>query len=76
MLHKSDTSLLDIKTGKQFHLIYFDAFAPDIQPALWQPDVFEKMYRMLYSGGALVTYCSKGKVRIAMRSVEFKVDKL
>ena len=75
-LHKSNISLLEIKAAELFHLIYFDAFAPDVQPELWTVTIFEKMYRMLHRGGALVTYCAKGSVRRAMQSVGFTVEKL
>ncbi len=60
----------------QFHLIYFDAFAPDIQPALWTKDIFQKAYDALLSGGILTTYCAKGVVRRTMQDVGFKVDRL
>ncbi len=75
-LHKSKMSLLDVHVSKLFHLIYFDAFAPDIQPELWTPAVFEKMYNILYENGVLVTYCSKGTTRRAMQAAGFMVEKL
>ncbi len=75
-LHKSDVSIADIQITQPFHLVYFDAFAPDVQPELWTAAVFQKMYDSLYDGGALVTYCSKGAVRRTLQSVGFTVEKL
>ena len=75
-LHKSNGLLLQMNAGKLFHLIYFDAFAPDAQPDLWTETVFKKMYNLLFTGGVLVTYCSKGAVRRALLAVGFVVEKL
>lgn len=75
-LHKQQTSLLNLSFTTQFHLIYFDAFAPDAQPELWQAEMFEKLYHSLFNGCVLVTYCSKGIVKRALQSVGFKVEKL
>jgi len=61
---------------KFYHLIYFDAFSPEIQAELWTQDVFEKIFCSMVAGGILVTYCSKGSVRRAMVAAGFKVEKL
>ena len=78
-LHKSGTDLLKFeppRSGQHFHLIYFDAFAPTVQPQLWTSNVFEKLFALLSPGGLLVTYCSKGDVRRAMQAAGFTVEKL
>ena len=61
---------------KEFDLIYFDAFGPDIQPELWSEDIFKSMYQALKPGGTLVTYSVKGSVRRAMKSAGFVVEKI
>jgi tRNA U34 5-methylaminomethyl-2-thiouridine-forming methyltransferase MnmC len=83
---KSKSNLLDFETpetletclpGRQyFELIFFDAFAPNVQPELWTKEIFEKMFSMLGPGGILVTYSSKGDVRRAMQAAGFTVEKL
>lgn len=75
-LHKADCSLLQMNVSKLFHLIYFDAFAPDAQPELWTETVFKNLYNILCTGGVLVTYCSKGTVRRTLQAVGFSVEKL
>lgn len=60
----------------RFHLIYYDAFAPEAQPQLWTEEVFRKLSQCMYPGGALVTYCSKGDVRRAMQRAGWRVEKL
>jgi tRNA U34 5-methylaminomethyl-2-thiouridine-forming methyltransferase MnmC len=73
---KSAAHLLDFETPETFELIYFDAFAPNVQPELWTKEIFDKMFEMLEQGGILVTYCSKGDVRRAMQAAGFTVEKL
>ena len=76
MIHKSNYTLQSFEHKTKFHLIYFDAFAPNAQPELWAKEIFEKMYSLLQPNGILVTYCSKGDVRRAMQAAGFKVEKL
>lgn len=76
LLHKSNHTLQTFVQATKFDLIYYDAFAPTAQPELWTKDVFEKLYAMLNANGVLVTYCSKGDVRRAMKDAGFNVKKL
>jgi tRNA U34 5-methylaminomethyl-2-thiouridine-forming methyltransferase MnmC len=73
---KIQANLLNFGIPKTFELIYFDAFAPNVQPELWTKEIFDKMFEMLEPGGILVTYCSKGDVRRAMQAAGFTIEKL
>ena len=75
-LEKQRSGLQEFTTGNQFHLVYFDAFAPSAQPELWTKEIFEKLFGMLLPGGVLVTYCSKGDVRRAMTAAGFTIEKI
>jgi tRNA U34 5-methylaminomethyl-2-thiouridine-forming methyltransferase MnmC len=59
-----------------FHLVYFDAFDPMVQPELWTAYVFQKIRTYMYKHGVLVTYSSKSSVQRALRSSGFEVTKL
>lgn len=59
-----------------FHLVYMDAFAPDVQPALWSHDLLSGLYRVLSPGGILVTYCAKGCIRRMLQEIGFCVERL
>ena len=59
-----------------FDVVYHDAFAPDIQPELWTPAIFARLYHALSVGGILTTYSAKGDVRRGMQSVGFNVERL
>jgi tRNA U34 5-methylaminomethyl-2-thiouridine-forming methyltransferase MnmC len=73
---KIKSGLEDYHTEEKFHLIYFDAFAPDVQPELWTKEIFEKIFQWLLPGGCLVTYSAKGKVRRNLQTVGFVIEKL
>ncbi len=75
-LLKKQVDLLSYKSDNQFDIVYFDAFAPDKQPDLWTEQIFEKMYRLLDTGGILVTYSAKGSVRRTLQSIGFTVERL
>jgi len=57
-------------------VIYYDAFAPGIQPALWSREILKMMYSITKNGGMLVTYCAQGQFRRDLKAVGFEVEKL
>jgi tRNA U34 5-methylaminomethyl-2-thiouridine-forming methyltransferase MnmC len=75
-LTKIHIPLEAFSTTDKFNLIYFDAFAPAVQPELWAEEVFHKIFEAMTSGGILVTYCSKGDVRRAMIAAGFQAEKV
>ena len=66
----------EIEFSDQFDIIYFDAFAPNSQPELWDELVLEKMYKALKTEGILVTYCAKGVVKRTLKKIGFEVESL
>lgn len=77
LLNKIAARLEDISLAPgMFHLIYFDAFSPDVQPELWSGDIFAKLFTCLAEGGILVTYSSKGIVKQALRNAGFEIERL
>ena len=75
-LFKTCQSLLTLELPFKFDVIYFDAFAPTIQPDLWSEDVFRQIFNHLNNNGVLTTYSSKVVVRRAMKAAGFIVEKL
>ncbi|MCL2512001.1 MAG: MnmC family methyltransferase, partial [Bacteroidales bacterium] len=59
-----------------FNVVYFDAFAPSIQPELWTTEIFEKIYASMSNGGIITTYSAKGSVRRAWQQTGFAVERL
>ena len=60
----------------QYNLIFFDAFAPEVQPEMWESEILTKLYNSLMAGGTLVTYCCKGEIKRRLLSCGFSVEKL
>lgn len=75
-IKKVQENLINYSTNQPFNLIYYDAFAPTAQPELWTEEVFKKLHVMLSANGILVTYCSKGSVRRAMKAAGFAIEKI
>lgn len=74
-LTKYATQLQDLPNVGPFHVVYYDAFAPEGQPELWTTEVFEQVGSMLQPGGILTTYCSKSAVQRNLRDAGFIVEK-
>lgn len=75
-LKKIEGSLLNCSFDTTFDLIYFDAFAPDVQPELWSSEVFARLYQVSAPQGVLVTYSAKGEVKRNLRTAGFEVHRL
>jgi len=76
MFKKQNVKLQNILFDNDFDLIYFDAFAPRVQPELWTEQIFTSMYKALKPGGVLVTYCAKGSVKRALRYVGYELQSI
>ena len=75
-LRKQNIKLQNVLFDNEFDVVYFDAFAPRVQPDLWTKEVFTSMYKALKPRGVLVTYCAKGSVKRALRSVGFELQSI
>ncbi len=75
-LKKIDKDLADCIFDEKFDLIYYDAFAPSVQPELWTKDIFDKLYNALHKNGILVTYCAKGSVKRTLKEAGFTIEPL
>jgi tRNA U34 5-methylaminomethyl-2-thiouridine-forming methyltransferase MnmC len=73
---KINSELGKYSGSTKFNLIYFDAFAPTVQPELWSMEVFKKLFGVMETNGVLVTYSSKSIVRKAMQAAGFTVTKI
>ena len=73
---KQHIDFFKIEFYNQFHVIYFDAFSPNEQPDLWTASLFSLLYKALKPKGILVTYCSKGNAKRALREAGFIVKRL
>lgn len=75
-LCKRQVDLLEYVPEGHFEVIYFDAFAPAVQPELWSRNMFRMLYETLTPCGVLVTYSAKGTVKETLRDAGFEVQRL
>lgn len=75
-IHKIEADLTNEKISGNFDVVYFDAFAPDKQPDLWNEVLFKNIYDRMNENGILVTYCAKGVVRRLLNSIGFTTFRL
>lgn len=75
-LHKLAGDSRTCRLPGNIDLIYFDAFAPDKQPEMWEASFFERLYGLTVPGGRIVTYCAKGEVRRRMQAAGFLMERL
>ena len=75
-LHKIEGDFTNYAFEKGYDIIYFDAFAPEKQPEMWEQSLFNGLYNALNEGGILTTYCAKGVVRRMLQTAGFMVERL
>ena len=54
---------------------YLDGFAPDSNPDMWQPELFQKMARLALPGAVAATYTVAAPVREGLRLAGFVCEK-
>jgi tRNA U34 5-methylaminomethyl-2-thiouridine-forming methyltransferase MnmC len=71
----TDAVQWDNQGGAAFDAIFFDPFAPAIQPELWTAERFRVMATALVPGGQLTTYCVSRPVREAIAAAGLGVER-
>ncbi len=73
---KLKADLLTIELPSDLDVVYFDAFAPEKQPEMWDEAVFRKLYNAMKPGAILTTYCAKGSIRRLLQQIGFVTERL
>ncbi len=73
---KFELDIHELETEMKFHCIYFDAFAPEVQPELWTEKLFFRLKDLLLERGCIVTYCAKGDFKRMLKKIGMKVETL
>jgi len=77
VIQKRNTSLQAIELGSSnYHIIYYDAFAPNKQPSMWTVDMLKKVVDSMSDRGVFVTYCAKGQLKRDLKSLGLHVETL
>lgn len=72
----ADFIKLNLTLNNEIDLIFFDAFSPDVQPEMWEQNIFDYLYEHTSNNGIITTYCAKGIVRRRMKAAGFEVERL
>lgn len=75
-LTKIEADIKNYQFQKNYDLIYFDAFAPNKQPSMWNSDVFQNIFDHCNTGAIFTTYCAQGQVRRDLQSVGFNIERI
>jgi tRNA U34 5-methylaminomethyl-2-thiouridine-forming methyltransferase MnmC len=77
IIQKKRISLQEVElTASNYHIIYYDAFAPNKQPSMWTMDVLKKIVESMSDRGIFVTYCAKGQLKRDLVSLGLHVETL
>ena len=80
VLHKSCGDIAAVEAsfyrGDFPAVVFYDTFSPATQPELWDEAIFRSIADGCASGSVLVTYCSKGTVKQALRNAGFSLERL
>ena len=74
-LEKRRQRLQDIDAEAPFDTVYFDAFAPEKQPELWQPAQLGHVADMMAPAAVLVSYCAQGHFKRTLRALGLAVKR-
>ncbi len=81
VLHKSCADIAVL--GAEYYrkaiepaVIFYDTFSPATQPELWDEAIFRNIAAGCAPSSVLVTYCSKGTVKQALRNAGFTLERL
>lgn len=71
-----DLQSTELKGFPPFNIIFFDAFAPNKQPKLWNQETYQKIYQNSANNSIFTTYCAKGIVRRDLQAVGYKMERI
>ena len=74
-LHVAHAKLMAFESDKQFDVIYFDAFAVNYQPEMWEEAAIIHTLKFLKPGGVFVTYAITGNLKRIVKNLGLKVEK-
>lgn len=60
----------------RFDLVYFDAFAPNRQPAMWTLPLLSHVKRAMAREATMVTYCAQGQFKRNLKELGLVVETL
>lgn len=75
-LHKIEADLLTMQIPADIDVIYYDAFAPEKQPEMWDESIFRRLRAAMAPDAILTTYCAKGAIRRMLNTLGLQTERL
>jgi len=66
----------ELSDEQAYELVYYDAFAPSVQPECWGKEMVDKLRKAMRPGAVLVTFCAQGAFRRHLQAAGFSVERL
>ncbi|MFZ1808934.1 MAG: tRNA (5-methylaminomethyl-2-thiouridine)(34)-methyltransferase MnmD [Cyclobacteriaceae bacterium] len=76
VIHKMHADIGSLKLDGNYDLVYFDAFAPKVQPEIWAKSVLANVIRVMSDNGVLVTYCASGQFKRDLKDLNMEVEEV
>lgn len=76
VLHKIKNTLEQSDLAERYDVIFYDAFAPSVQPELWNFESLRKVITTLNAGGVFVTYSARGQLKRDLKTLGLTVETL
>jgi tRNA U34 5-methylaminomethyl-2-thiouridine-forming methyltransferase MnmC len=67
---------LDFQSGRQYDIVYFDAFAASRQPEMWEQQAISHVAGFVKPGGVFVTYAITGNLKRMLKALGFSIQKV
>ncbi|AFD07455.1 tRNA (5-methylaminomethyl-2-thiouridine)(34)-methyltransferase MnmD [Solitalea canadensis] len=74
-LRMEQKTILSTSLPPIFDIIYYDAFAPAIQPEMWSQETIQHVVSFLKPGGIFVTYSITGNLKRILKGLGFTIEK-
>ncbi|MCO4292205.1 tRNA (5-methylaminomethyl-2-thiouridine)(34)-methyltransferase MnmD [Solitalea sp. MAHUQ-68] len=74
-LQMEQKKVMEAQPNTHFDIIYYDAFAPLIQPEMWSAETIAYVTSFLKPGGLFVTYSITGNLKRILKSLGFTIEK-
>ncbi len=75
-LEKRQADFMTADLPHDIDIVYYDAFAPEKQPDIWERGTLQRTVDVMAPGGVLTTYCAKGSIRRMLTELGLKVERL
>lgn len=75
-LHKMKSTLKGALLERSYDVVFFDAFAPSVQPELWAYESIQKAVNLMNKDGVFVTYSARGQLKRDLKTMGLHVETL